>query len=124
VPHRLPDCRLPVGRRGRQAFAHRRLFTHCRAVISSSLLIPYYKNRLSYAGKICCTIIKFPNDRLTAIDIDNSHIDDNDDELTDPIWFLDTYYPKESLFRFIFTHPDMDQMTWLFHSRVAFCVKV
>ena len=64
-------------------------------------------------GKGNCTIIKFPNERLAVIDIGNSHITDKDDVLTDPIGFLNKFYPKEPIFRFILTHPDMDHMTGL-----------
>ncbi len=64
-------------------------------------------------GKGNCVIINFPNDKLTIIDIDNSHIDDKNDILTDPIDFLKKEYPNKSIFRFILTHPDMDHMSGL-----------
>ena len=36
-------------------------------------------------GKGNCVIINFPNDKLTIIDIDNSHIDDKNDMNIDDI---------------------------------------
>lgn len=64
-------------------------------------------------GKGNCVVIKFPSGRLTLVDIDNSRIDDENETLQDPIEFLDTHYPNESVFRFILTHPDMDHMSGL-----------
>lgn len=64
-------------------------------------------------GKGNCTVIQFPNNRLSIVDIDNSHIDDKNDILTDPIDFLKKEYPNKAIFRFILTHPDMDHMTGL-----------
>lgn len=64
-------------------------------------------------GKGNCVVIKFPSGRLTVVDIDNSRIDDDNDTLQDPIEFLDSHYPNESIFRFILTHPDMDHMSGL-----------
>lgn len=64
-------------------------------------------------GKGNCTVIQFPNNRLSIVDIDNSHIADEDDVLTDPIEFLKSEYPNKDIFRFILTHPDMDHMTGL-----------
>lgn len=64
-------------------------------------------------GKGNCTVIQFPNNRLAIVDIDNSHIDDENDVLTDPIEFLKSEYPNKAIFRFILTHPDMDHMTGL-----------
>ena len=62
-------------------------------------------------GKGNCTIIKFPSEKITIIDIDNSKIDDENDILQDPIDFLDKKYPEKEIFRFILTHPDMDHMS-------------
>lgn len=64
-------------------------------------------------GKGNCTVVGFPSSRLSIIDIDNSHIDDDNDVLTDPIDFLNTEYPKKDIFRFILTHPDLDHMSGL-----------
>lgn len=64
-------------------------------------------------GKGNCVVVKFPSGRLTMVDIDNSRIDDENETLQDPIEFLDTHYPNESVFRFILTHPDMDHMSGL-----------
>ena len=64
-------------------------------------------------GKGNCTVISFPSDRLSIVDIDNSHIDDDNDVLTDPIDFLNKEYPDKEIFRFILTHPDLDHMSGL-----------
>lgn len=64
-------------------------------------------------GKGNCTVIKFPSGNLAVIDIDNSRIDNDDDTLQDPIQFLNTEYPNQSIFRFVLTHPDMDHMSGL-----------
>jgi beta-lactamase superfamily II metal-dependent hydrolase len=74
-------------------------------------------------GKGNCTVIQFPNNRLAIVDIDNSHIDDQNDILTDPIDFLNNKFPNKDIFRFILTHPDMDHMTGLndfFNSRTIY----
>jgi len=74
-------------------------------------------------GKGNCTVIKFPSDHLSVVDIDNSRIDDKDDVLQDPIEFLNTVYPRENIFRFILSHPDMDHMSGidkLFRTRSVF----
>lgn len=62
-------------------------------------------------GKGNCTVIQFPSDNLSIVDIDNSRIDDEDDVLQDPIEFLNEVYPRKNIFRFILTHPDMDHMS-------------
>lgn len=64
-------------------------------------------------GKGNCVVIKFPSGHLTVVDIDNSQIDEENDTLQDPIEFLNSNYPGESVFRFILTHPDMDHMSGL-----------
>ena len=64
-------------------------------------------------GKGNCTVIQFPSGRLAIVDIDNSRIDDEDDVLQDPLEFLDSSYPDNSVFRFVLTHPDMDHMAGL-----------
>lgn len=73
-------------------------------------------------GKGNCVVIPFP-ERLSVIDIDDSHIDDKNFvkevaekkkmPLTNPIdWILDNF-KGHSIFRFILTHPDMDHMSGL-----------
>ncbi|MBA7492724.1 hypothetical protein ES702_03274 [subsurface metagenome] len=64
-------------------------------------------------GKGNCTIIDFPSERLSMIDIDNSRISGDEENLTDPIEYLQNKYANPSLFRFILTHPDMDHMSGL-----------
>lgn len=64
-------------------------------------------------GKGNCTVIKFPSGRLMVVDIDNSRIEDDEEVLQCPIEFLDKTYPRESIFRFVLTHPDMDHMSGL-----------
>ena len=63
-------------------------------------------------GKGNCVVVKFPLGRLAVVDIDNSRVKANN-PLQDPIQFLDVHYPRESIFRFILTHPDMDHMSGL-----------
>ncbi len=62
-------------------------------------------------GKGSCTVMSHPSGRLSIVDIDNSHIQDEDDVLTDPIKFINEKYYGKSIWRFILTHPDMDHMT-------------
>lgn len=64
-------------------------------------------------GKGNCTILDFPSERLSMIDIDNSRIEDNEGALTDPIEYFQNNFKGRSLFRFILTHPDMDHMSGL-----------
>ncbi len=64
-------------------------------------------------GKGNCTIIEFPSGRLTMVDIDNSRIDDDDEELTDPVDYYSKKFKNQTLFRFILTHPDMDHLSGL-----------
>lgn len=61
-------------------------------------------------GKGNCTIIEFPSGNLTVIDTDNSRNNDNND-LTDPVDFINKHYPNRSIFRLIITHPDMDHLS-------------
>jgi competence protein ComEC len=63
-------------------------------------------------GKGNCTIIEFPSDRLTIVDIDNSKVE-TDRQLTNPIEYVQTNFKGKSIFRFILTHPDMDHMSGL-----------
>jgi len=63
-------------------------------------------------GKGSCSIIDFPSNRLTVIDIDNSRLND-DDTLTDPIAYIKKEFPRRGIFRFILTHPDLDHMSGL-----------
>jgi len=64
-------------------------------------------------GKGNCTVIKFPSGKLALVDIDNSKICEDDEVLQCPIDFLDREYPKEAIFRFVLTHPDLDHMSGL-----------
>lgn len=64
-------------------------------------------------GKGNCTIVDFPSERLSMVDIDNSRKSEDDEELTDPIVYLGEKFNGRSLFRFILTHPDMDHMSGL-----------
>lgn len=63
-------------------------------------------------GKGNCSIIDFPSGHLTVVDIDNSRNTD-ENELTDPIDYLNTNFKNKNIFRFILTHPDMDHMSGL-----------
>ena len=49
-------------------------------------------------------------------------VQDSKKELTDPIEFLKRNYPRQSLFRFILTHPDLDHMRGLkrLHESIGF----
>lgn len=71
------------------------------------------KINLLNVGKGNCVIIEHQTNRISIIDIDNSHIDDNNDILTEPIDFIKKYYKNKDIFRFILTHPDMDHMSGL-----------
>lgn len=64
-------------------------------------------------GKGNCTVINFPSGHLSIVDIDNSKITDENDVLQDPIEFLNSNYPRNTIFRFVLTHPDMDHMSGL-----------
>lgn len=63
-------------------------------------------------GKGNCVVVKFPSGNLSVIDIDNSRVEINN-PLQDPIGYLETNYPNESIFRFVLTHPDMDHLSGL-----------
>lgn len=63
-------------------------------------------------GKGNCSMINFPSGRNTIVDIDNSRLE-SDDSLTDPIQYYKANFGKNSAFRFILTHPDMDHMSGL-----------
>lgn len=64
-------------------------------------------------GKGNCTILDFPSERLSMIDIDNSRVNDKNIVLTDPIEYLLNNFKNRSLFRFVLTHPDMDHISGL-----------
>jgi len=64
-------------------------------------------------GKGNCTIVEFPSNRLSIIDIDNTRIHDDNETLTDPIEYFSSKFGYSSVFRFILTHPDMDHMSGL-----------
>jgi competence protein ComEC len=90
-----------------------------------------------------CTLIEHPSGRLSLVDINTSHdydwntqqeivagvgatvgsaaaslaetmaLDEAEQELSDPIDYLERNYPGRQLFRFILTHPDLDHMRGL-----------
>jgi len=97
-----------------------------------------------------CTIIEFPSDRLTVVDINRSEDLVGEEvveiakgagwdatgvaaasrwrladlptdfikaaglmPLCDPLGYLDTYFPRRDIFRFVATHPDMDHLSGL-----------
>jgi len=72
-------------------------------------------------GKGNCTLIEFPSDRLSIIDIDDSRAVSakeriniellKEASLTNPIDYVISNFPNEETFRFILTHPDMDHMS-------------
>lgn len=64
-------------------------------------------------GKGNCSIIEHENGHVTMIDIDNSHIYENDAH-TEPLEYLEDEIEPDSIHRFILTHPDMDHMSGLF----------
>jgi len=64
-------------------------------------------------GKGSCTIIDFPSERLSMIDIYDLGTQDASNGLQDPVAFLVSNYPGRPLFRYIQTHPDMDHMSGL-----------
>ena len=70
-------------------------------------------------GKGNCTVIDFPSEHLTIVDIDNSR-GTNDNELTDPVDFLKKRYKGRNVFRFILTHPDMDHLSGLHELHTEF----
>lgn len=72
-------------------------------------------------GKGNCTVIDFPSDRLSVIDIDDSRALSETElktmrllkkaALTNPIDYIISKFPDREIFRFILTHPDMDHMS-------------
>lgn len=72
-------------------------------------------------GKGNCTIIDFPSERLTVIDIDDSRAISAYErtlmekagkaKLTNPIDYISSEFANREIFRFILTHPDMDHMS-------------
>lgn len=85
-------------------------------------------------GKGNCTIIDFPSNRLSVIDIDDSRnvnkldynlkvIYEKVSSLTNPTEYILYYFPNKDIFRFILTHPDMDHMSGiktLFDNKLAY----
>ena len=64
-------------------------------------------------GKGSCTMVRFPSRRVAVIDIDNSRVNGKNN-LTDPVAYYKAVFGRQSLFRFILTHPDMDHMSGLY----------
>ena len=72
-------------------------------------------------GKGNCTIIDFPSERLSVIDIDDSRAISAYErtlmekagkaKLTNPIDYIASEFADREIFRFILTHPDMDHMS-------------
>jgi len=72
-------------------------------------------------GKGNCTVINFPSQRLTVVDIDDSRsisllqkvlmASEGKAGLTNPIDYIVTNFPSRDIFRFMLTHPDMDHMS-------------
>jgi len=72
-------------------------------------------------GKGNCTIIEFPSERLSVIDVDDSRVISDYDRtlmekagkarLTNPIDYITSKFKDREIFRFILTHPDMDHMS-------------
>lgn len=72
-------------------------------------------------GKGNCTIIDFPSERLSVIDIDDSRAISVSErtlmekagkpKLTNPIDYIASEFANREIFRFILTHPDMDHMS-------------
>jgi len=72
-------------------------------------------------GKGNCTIIDFPSERLSVIDIDDSRAISAYErtlmekagkaKLTNPIDYIAFEFANREIFRFILTHPDMDHMS-------------
>jgi len=72
-------------------------------------------------GKGDCTIIEFPSERLSVIDVDDSRVISDYDRtlmekagkaiLTNPIDYITSKFIDREIFRFILTHPDMDHMS-------------
>lgn len=75
-------------------------------------------------GKGNCVVVPFPSGRLSVVDIDDSHIPDEEElvedisgvkkmPLTHPVDWICDQFPNDDVFRFILTHPDMDHMSGL-----------
>lgn len=72
-------------------------------------------------GKGNCTVIGFPSERLSVIDIDDSRalsqnkklamLLEKKASLTNPIDYIVSKFADREIFRFILTHPDMDHMS-------------
>lgn len=72
-------------------------------------------------GKGSCTILDFPSERLSMIDIDDSRSISATERLlmeftkkaslTNPIDYILSHFSNKEIFRFILTHPDMDHMS-------------
>lgn len=72
-------------------------------------------------GKGNSTIIDFPSERLSVIDVDDSRAISASErfsmeiqkkaKLTNPIDYIISQFPNREIFRFILTHPDMDHMS-------------
>ena len=72
-------------------------------------------------GKGNSTIIDFPSERLSVIDVDDSRAISASErflmeiqkkaKLTNPIDYIVSQFPNREIFRFILTHPDMDHMS-------------
>lgn len=72
-------------------------------------------------GKGNCTIIEFPSERLSVIDVDDSRVISDYNRtlmekagkarLTNPIDYITSKFTDREIFRFILTHPDMDHMS-------------
>ena len=72
-------------------------------------------------GKGNCTIIEFPSERLSVIDIDDSRALSQSERLamlskkkaflTNPLDYITSKFADREIFRFILTHPDMDHMS-------------
>jgi hypothetical protein len=72
-------------------------------------------------GKGNCTIIDFPSERLSVIDIDDSRAISTYErtlmekagkaKLTNPIGYIASEFANGEIFRFILTHPDMDHIS-------------
>lgn len=72
-------------------------------------------------GKGNCTLVNFPSGHLSVIDIDDSRSISPLEQMViqifkkalpvNPVDYIATNFPNESIFRFILTHPDMDHMS-------------
>jgi len=72
-------------------------------------------------GKGSCVVVDFPSSHLSVVDIDDSRAISAKEretmrlqkkaELTNPVDYILENFPKDEIFRFILTHPDMDHMS-------------